>query len=347
MRNHSVVATACVRPLPGAATSTESAWCPLFEPSAQGSDGTGDSHFPVGHAQAWRSMDKRGKAGILMVMPDRNEELHRLLQQLDDAVDAGRSDEARRLTDVLRAWLAGRHEESPSDHVRLSSAQDRPLAFEAPPTLVPVRKKPAVRGSARQAVAGALAEIGVPSRARLVADYAEARFGERVETRAFAGIRRDERRAWDKGSTKPTYIVPALEGRFYQPIRGLLALSDWPLERRLIGPWSERADHLSATAQLARQLAWLNERDPQGAKRLAPVVASMARSIPGAVDGGIVATARVEAGAEAERIALAANDEPWRREAAARARGQLAEEQQLWGTTVGVVISDRSQEAQG
>ncbi|WP_142926929.1 hypothetical protein [Mycobacterium marinum] len=278
-------------------------------------------------------------------MSDRNDELHRLIQQLDDALGAGRSDEARRLTDVLRAQLAS-PTGSPSSHVPPSSAHDGPLAFDAPPTLVPVRKKPAVRGSARQAVAGALAEIGVASRARLVADYAEARFGERVETRAFAGIRRDERRAWDKGSTKPSYIVPALEGRFYQPIRGLLALSDWPLERRLIGPWSERADHLSATAQLARQLAWLNERDPQGARRLAPVVASMARSIPGAVDGGIVDTARVEAGAEAERIALAANDEPWRREAAARARGQLTEEQQLWGTNVGIV-SDGSQEAQG
>jgi len=72
---------------------------------------------------------------------------------------------------------------------------------------------------------------------------------------------------------RPVYIVPALEGRFFQPVRGLLTLSDWPLERLLVGPSSERADHLAATAQLARQLAWLSGRDSAVAQRLAPVVA--------------------------------------------------------------------------
>jgi hypothetical protein len=180
-----------------------------------------------------------------------------------------------------------------------------------------------------------LAEIGVPARARLISDYAEARFGEQVESRALSALRRDERRAWASSSSRPTYVVPALEGRFFQPIRGLLALSDWPMARRLVGPWSERTDHLVATAQLARQLAWLNERDRDVAERLALVVAGMARSIPGALDGREVDTARVEAAAEAERAELA--DEPWREEAAARARQQLSQEQQLWGAQMRVV----------
>ncbi len=128
-----------------------------------------------------------------------------------------------------------------------------------------------------------------------------------------------------------------MEGRFFQPVRGLLTLSDWPLERRLLGPWSERADHLAATAQLARQLAWLSDRDPAVAERLASVVAGMAHSIPGALDGRHVDTARVEAAAEAELAPLAARDEPWRKEAAARARTQLTEEQQLWGAKIGIV----------
>jgi hypothetical protein len=254
------------------------------------------------------------------------------VQELAAAVAAGRHDEALRLTQLLQAKLS-----TPATSGTSSKTLSSPLTFQAKPSVVPVPKKAPPNRSARQAVAGALAEIGVPCRARLVADYAHARFGERVDTRAFAGIRRDERRAWEKRSARPIYIVPALEGRYFQAVRGLLALSDWPLERRLIGPWSERTDHLAATAQLARQLAWLNERDPASAKRLAPVVADMARSIPGAADGDGVDTARVEAAAEAERAALAAQDEPWRREAAARARGQLNEEQQLWGTTVGVV----------
>jgi hypothetical protein len=211
------------------------------------------------------------------------------------------------------------------------------FAFAAAPTVVPVRKEERVTGSARQTVTAALAEIGVPVRARVAADYAEARFGERVDPRVFSALRRDERRAWASSSPRPTYVVPALEGRFFQPIRGLLALSDWPLERRLIGPWSERADHLAATAQLARQLAWLNERDPQVAERLASVVASMARSIPGAMEGRQVDTARVEAAAEAEREELASRDDPWRIEAAARARHVLGPAEQLWGTQLKVV----------
>lgn len=114
-------------------------------------------------------------------------------------------------------------------------------------------------------------------------------------------------------------------------------MSDWPLERRLIGPWSERTDHLAATAQLARQLAWLKERDPQVAERLASVVASMARSIPGAMEGREVDTARVVAAAETEREELAARDDPWRLEAAARARHVLGAIEQLWGSQVRVV----------
>ena len=255
-----------------------------------------------------------------------------LARRVADAVAAGDRAGAIRLTRELERRLA--------DTSTGRSLEDHVPAFKAPPTVVPVRKRPSSSRSGRQVVTSALAEIGVPCRVKVVADYAEARFGERVEPRALAALRRDERRAWGKSSARPVYIVPALEGRYYQPVRGLLTLSDWPLERRVVGPWSERADHLAATAQLARQLAWLSERDSAVAERLAPVVAGMAQSIPGAREGREVDTARVESAAEAERSALAERDEPWRREAAARARAQLTEEQQLWGTNIGVVAQD-------
>lgn len=260
---------------------------------------------------------------------DKDDMSLRLARQVADAVAAGDREEAVRLTRQLEAHLT-------ADVRRSRPSSDTP-DFTAQPTVVPVVKKPASSRSGRQAVVGALAEIGVACRARVVADYAEARFGQRVETRLLSALRRDERRAWSSSSPRPTYIVPALEGRYFQPVRGLLTLSDWPLERRLLGPWSERADHLAATAQLARQLAWLSERDQTVAQRLAPVVADMAVSIPGALEGTDVDTARVESAAEAELAPLGARDEPWRQEAAARARKQLDAEQQLWGTTFGVV----------
>jgi hypothetical protein len=254
----------------------------------------------------------------------------RLAKRIADALALGDRDEAVRLTRELESALTS----APP------TAADAAPSFDAQPTVVPMTHTPTPGRSARHVVAGALAEIGVACRTKIVTDYAEARFGQRVEPRTLAALRRDERRAWEKSTARPTYIVPALEGRYFQPVRGLLTLSDWPLERRLLGPWSERADHLAATAQLARQLAWLSERDATVAERLAPVVAGMAASIPGALDGRGLDTARVEAAAEAERKPLADRDEPWRRDAAARARNQLPREQLLWGAAIGLVAAE-------
>jgi hypothetical protein len=274
------------------------------------------------HGQAWSKL-----ATVSIVSSSQDDVSLRLARRIVDALAAGERDEALRLTRELERALTNAPE----------SVIDVAPSFTAQPAVVAMAQAPAPKRSSRQVVAGALAEIGVACRARVVTDYADARFGQRVEPRTLAALRRDERRAWDKSSARPTYIVPALEGRYFQPVRGLLTLSDWPLERRLIGPWSERADHLAATAQLARQLAWLSERDTAVAERLAPVVADMAASIPGALDGPGLDTARVEGAAQAELVPLAARDEPWRRDAAARARSQLPREQQLWGATIGVV----------
>jgi hypothetical protein len=250
-----------------------------------------------------------------------------LARRVADAIAAGDRDQAIQLTRELERELTSAPD----------SGADAAPSFDAQPAVVPMTHAPAPTRSSRQVIAGALAEIGVACRARVVSDYAEARFGQRVEPRTLAALRRDERRAWDKSSARPTYIVPALEGRYFQPVRGLLTLSEWPLERRLLGPWSERADHLAATAQLARQLAWLSERDSAVAERLAPVVADMAASIPGALEGPGLDTARVESAALAELGPLGERDEPWRREAASRARSQLPRDQQLWGSIIGVV----------
>ena len=253
-----------------------------------------------------------------------------LARQLTAALAAGDNDHALQLTRQIAEQL--------KQPARPRHAEDtNVLAFAASPAVVPVKQERASAGNSRRTVTASLAEIGVPVQARVISEYTEARFGERIDSRTFSALRRDEHRAWGSSSPRPTYIVPALEGRYFQPIRGVLALSDWPIERRLIGPWSERADHLAATAQLARQLAWLDSRDRDVAERLAPVVARMARSIPGAIEGGAVDTARVIDAAEAELAEVAALDDPWRTEAGVRARQQLAPEQQMWGVDIKVL----------
>lgn len=262
-----------------------------------------------------------------------------LAQELAEAVAANDTARAIRLTRQIEARLeADLTEPPPRASTSRQAKRKVPASDEGASS--PARKSPRSTSSARQTVTAALGEIGVPARARLVADYCEARFGERIDTRAFSALRRDERRAWTSSSSRPTYVVPALEGRFFQPIRGLLALSDWPIERRLISPWSERADHLAATIQLAKQLGWISGRDVDLARRLTSIVAGMSRSIPGALHDREVDPGRVEEAAEDELREVAEHDGPWRREAATRARQQLSSEEQLWGSRVAIISSE-------
>ena len=137
-----------------------------------------------------------------------------LARRIADAIAAGNRDEAVRLTRELERTLTKAPAPAP--------VADAVPTFPAEPAVVPMAHTPAPAHSTRQVVAGALAEIGVACRAKVVAEYAEARFGQRVESRTLAALRRDERRAWEKSSARPTYIVPALEGRYFQPVRGLL-----------------------------------------------------------------------------------------------------------------------------
>src|SRR5260221_10347742 len=117
-----------------------------------------------------------------------------LARLVADAVAAGDHDEAVRLTRLLAGQLT-----AAAGHT--ASRTEAP-DFAARPTVVPVAERPASSRSSRQVVAEALAEIGVACRARVVAEYAEARFGQRVEPRSLSALRRDEKRAWEKSSPR-------------------------------------------------------------------------------------------------------------------------------------------------
>src|SRR5262249_12151382 len=101
---------------------------------------------------------------------DRDAEALRLTRELAAAVAAGDKAAAIRLTGLLKARLLSHVSEADEPQ---RGAEQQALTFAAPPSVVPVRRKPESRGSIRQAAVAALAEIGVPSRARLVADYAD------------------------------------------------------------------------------------------------------------------------------------------------------------------------------
>jgi len=190
--------------------------------------------------------------------------------------------------------------------------------------------------STREVAVAALNELSVASAPRAVADYALARFGVEIDSRTFGALRRDEQRSWLSPRTaRPLYVVPALEGHRFLALRAKIALSAWPLEARLIGPWSERVDHLRATVNLARQARWLSESSPNQAGPLLSLLARYSMTLAATAN---VDPVSVEEAATAELLAMEGPDTAWRREAAERARAILDERAQLWGANPPRVI---------
>jgi hypothetical protein len=201
---------------------------------------------------------------------------------------------------------------------------------------------PTVAATIRDMAIAALNELEVPSAPRALSDYARIRFDSFLNFRALASLRRDEQKTWKSPrSHRPVYVVPALEGRRFLAVRGKLALSSWPVARRLIGPWSERVDHLRATLNLAVQYEWLSEQDPNRAAGLSVLLGHYGETIPGARAGDDAEPdiGRIRRAAEMELAQLEAQDREWRAEAAVRAERLLGEEEQLFGARPPTALS--------
>jgi hypothetical protein len=130
-------------------------------------------------------------------------------------------------------------------------------------------------------------------------------------------------------SARPYYVCAALTADLLAPARGLLAISTWPMERRVIGSLSPRVDFLSAAIQVAEAI----ERLPAPVPAARRLLWRFAASIPGAAENAARMTPQqVTRAAEAELEVHEAADNETRRAAAVRARSQLDDAEQLFGT---------------
>jgi hypothetical protein len=103
----------------------------------------------------------------------------------------------------------------------------------------------------REVVLATLDELGWPQNAGFLEEYLWAKRQLQLDSRAFASLRRDERRAWRRApGARAAYIVPALNPDGSANPRWL-SCSAWELERRVIAsPETERLLDLEKIAAL-------------------------------------------------------------------------------------------------
>ncbi|WP_188193426.1 hypothetical protein [Nonomuraea sp. SYSU D8015] len=194
---------------------------------------------------------------------------------------------------------------------------EQPQAAPEPPPLVTVREQ----------VHQGLRLLGATAQPRLIVAVSEAFHGGTIRSSRLTSLRRDEERSFRSAPYgRPYYLCAALTDRL-SPARGLLTLSTWPLERRVVGPLSPRVDFLTCAIAVAS-----HEPDSRD-ERAARLLVRMARNIPGATGGslGPPDPRRVIEAARAELAVHAERDTRDRAELARRAAAQLDDAARLFG----------------
>ncbi|WP_228898690.1 hypothetical protein [Streptomyces sp. DH1] len=264
--------------------------------------------------------------------------LSHLRTELRGAVRARDKAETARIRRALReaeaAWEQALESEAGPDGEELLTEPPAPQASATAGE--PRRKERPTHGAipVREQVHQALTLLGAPASPKLISSTYEAFFTEPLIATKLASLRRDEERSFTaQGYARPYYICAALTHDRLVPARGLLALSTWPVERRIIGPLSPRVDfltHAVGTAEQIQRLTAAGHPAPDTAWRL---LRRFALTIPGACDAAAPQPepARVIAAAHTEAAVHQQEDDQQRQAAAQRARSQLADVQQLFG----------------
>jgi hypothetical protein len=244
------------------------------------------------------------------------------------AVAAGDRDRGRALRAELREaereWGAAIEE---LDERAGAGVPERPVG--GPGALLPVREQ----------VHQALTLLGVPTAPRLIGAVHGAFFSGPLVSSRLTSLRRDEERSFRAAPrARAYYLCAALTADLLAPARGLLAVSTWELARRIIGPLSPRVDYLTAAVHVAEGV----QRAPGAGREAVALLRRFAANIPGADTGGGDADPdRVIRAARAELAVHQDEDTARRAAGAARARAQLSDGEQLFGT--GLRVITRSQ----
>jgi hypothetical protein len=262
------------------------------------------------------------------------EELEARMVEYRTAISAsnrrGEKDEAKRLKGELRAVLA--EYTRIMDEVEEPAEPDEPRAVEpgAPLSGGPP-PPPSVSVPIREQAHQALTILDAPAGPKLIAATHAAFLSEPVVTARLGSLRRDEERSFvAQPFARPYYICPALTHDRFTPVRGLLAVSTWPLEQRISGPLGPRVDFLTHARRVGQQVARIEGAGHQPTLPAWALLRRFALNIPGAYEGyGRPDATRVVEAADAEAAVHADADNTTRQSAATRAREQLTDPARL------------------
>ncbi|WP_433324359.1 hypothetical protein [Spirillospora sp. CA-294931] len=236
--------------------------------------------------------------------------------------------------EVRRAIAGGDRQAARTLRAQLRRAElDWETAVLGEPEPEPARGLVPVREQVHQA----LTLIGAPAAPKLIGAVYEAFFPGEIAGSRLTSLRRDEERSFRSAPfARPFYLCAALTADLLAPARGLLTVSTWSLEQRVVGPLSARTDFLTAAIRIAERAG--DGRD-DAAERIARLLWRFASNIPGA-DGGSVGAVDPAALAKAAKAELEVHldaDRSRRALAAARAAERLDHAGRLFGSPLRAV----------
>jgi len=170
---------------------------------------------------------------------------------------------------------------------------------------------PSTAGQARNA----LLLLGSPAPARLVVDVHVALFDGDLSVPALVGLVRGRVPGFCRA------LIADLT-----PARGLIALAEWPLDRRIVTPAVRRADALARIVRIAEFVA----AQPHAGRCVQRLLRELALGVPYGPEALDLAEAARAALAEPRLAAQLAAEEPIR-VAAMRRAAELPESQRLFG----------------
>ncbi|MFI1200406.1 hypothetical protein ACH4VR_13290 [Streptomyces sp. NPDC020883] len=185
----------------------------------------------------------------------------------------------------------------------------------------------------RERVHQVLTLLTVPAAPKLVSQVHEAFFSGPLNTARLAAVRRDDERSFRSSPyARAWYICAALTSDLLAPARALLALSTWPLERRVVGPLTHRVHFLTSALRLA-EAAQARADGSLMQEPMRRLLLHYTRNIPGCPTQEPLDLDALRRATAAELAIHAADDADARAEAARRAQ-ELLDVEQLFGNTL-------------